>query len=727
MTISTRRLHPVHTPPLQALSLGLLLTQAVTVSAQSTELSTVERQKQLEELVVTAKKSDTVVPTAAPSATKSAVPLLEESRSLSVIARAEIDQRGAQSVEQAVAYTPGVLTGVGGTDSRVDDVMIRGFEAGGFTGNSYLDGLRLPNGGQWTTTQFDTFGLESVEVLKGPASVLFGQVAPGGLINLVSKRPTAETAGLASVQYGSFGTWQYAADSRGAIDQDGQFLYRLSGLYRDGGSQVDHTDLERIFVAPAITWNISENTALTVLSSFQKDRGGSTYQFLPVTGTLYSTPHGKIDRDAFIGEPDFNTFNRDQYAIGYELKHRINDIFSLQQNARYTKVDTVYEGVVAGRTPPNAAGNMSRRAVRGIGTAHNFALDTRLNGEFSTGPIEHSATLGVDYLRSSWNHDRRGTNSVPPINIFDPVYSGITAPLLPQVSQDAMEHQTGIYLQDQIAWGKWRLSVGGRYDETDSDLQNLLTADTTYTNSSEASGHAGLLYLFDSGIAPYFSYATSFEPVSGTTASGVAFDPSEGRQYEIGLKYEPKSLPALFTLSAFELTQSNVLTQDPDAPTFQVQTGEVQIRGIELESKIALHQGLTLIGGASLLDSEITRDNDGNQGNDFASVPDQTASLWLDYEFQSGPLEGLGLGSGVRYVSARRGDNANLYQLPSYTLLDAAIRYDLGNLHESMEGARISLSGSNLADRVYVAKAETVSSANYGAARMIQLNITYTW
>ncbi len=716
---------------LRLITRGLTLA-LVPASAQDAPPAT----RPFADLVVDAERT-LIVPKTSAAATKTDTPLLETPQSVSVVTRAEIEARGAQSVAQALGYTPGLVIGQGGEDSRVDEVLIRGFDAGGFSNNVYLDGLRVPAGGQWTRTQVDLFGLESVEVLKGPSAVLFGQVAPGGLVNMVSKRPTGDTRGLASIQYGSFDTLQVAVDSSGPLDGAGKFLYRVAGLYRDGGSQIDHTDLERFYIAPSFTWNIGENTSLTFLASRQEDRGGSTYQFLPVKGALNAIPgYGKMKQGTFIGEPDHNTFNRDQSTIGYELKHRFNDTFSLEQNLRYAEIDTHYDGVVGGtrgaQLEPDATGLWTRRAVTGIGEAHNLTLDTRLRADFSTGPVEHNLIVGFDYIRSSWEHQRTGA-TVTPINIFNPVYSGTAAfpAFALQVDQDVKEHQRGFYIQEQMTWDRWHLTLGGRYDDTDINLLNTNPATgvrtRTRTSAEEFTGRAGLLYLFDFGLAPYVSYATSFEPVSGTDRNGRAFDPTEGEQLEIGLKYEPKNFNALFTLSLFELTQQNILTRDPVDATFQTQTGEVEIRGVEFETKITLTEGLSLIGGFALTESEITRNNDGNKGNEFAGVPGQSASLWLDYTFQDGPLAGLGLGAGVRYVGSRYGDNGNQFVLPSYTLIDAAIRYDLGRLHSSLEGAHVSLSAANLADKTYVAKAETVSSANYGPGRAVNLNLSYAW
>ncbi len=694
----------------------------------ATATNTQSQAQALPEVIVSA-RADTPVASRAQSGTKTTTPLAKTPQAISVVTRDEIDKRQAQTVQEALNYTPGVLTGAAqGIESRVDDITIRGFDVSGFTTSQYLDGLRVANGGQWTRSQYDIFGLERVEVVKGPAAVLYGQVTPGGLLNQVSKRPTEEARGLASIQYGSFGTWQYAGDVSGPIDPEGRFLYRLVGLYRDGGSQVDHTDLNRWMIAPSLTWNISEDTHLTLMFNYQQDRGGATYQFLPVNGTLYPTRQGRIPRGSFIGEPGLNTFNREQFSFGYEFEHRFNDVFTLQQNARYEEVETFYESVVGGRFAPNPVTGMAeRRAVRGFGQAMNIAVDTRLRAEFETGAAKHTLLAGIDLYYSEWDHLRTGTNTVPQINVFSPVYTGVPAPFVAQVSQHVSELQIGAYLQEQLEWNRWHLTLSGRYDHSRINLYNTLTRARSISDEGAFSGRAGLLYAFESGLAPYVSYATSFEPVSGTTFAGVPFDATTGQQMEAGLKFEPKGLNALFTLSAFELTQQNALTLDPNNPLNQIQTGEIQIRGVEFESKIALKEGLTLYGGVTFMNSKITRSNEGFTNNAVLNTPDFIGSLWLDYTFQSGPLAGLGLGSGVRYVGGYFGENANAYQVPAYALFDCAVRYDLGRKIEALRGASISLRVNNIADEEYISKASALVAASYGPGREFSLNLTYTW
>ncbi|HEY9249724.1 MAG TPA: TonB-dependent receptor plug domain-containing protein, partial [Rariglobus sp.] len=313
----TNRSHLRLTLPLTALLAlpppALLFAQTAADTEESVALPTV---------VVTGEK----VATDSSFGTRINTALIETPQAISVVTRAEMDARGVQRLTDAVGYTAGVRPESGGIDSRTEFLTIRGYSVSG-SGNSYiyLDGLRGLTGGGWTYSSFDTFGLERVEILKGPSAVLYGQVSPGGIVNAVSKRPDAAQPDSVGVQYGSFNTVQGTFDVGGG-NQDGSLQFRLLGLGRDGESEIDHTDLRRTFVAPSLTWNISERTSLTFLVQHQKDEGGSTFQFLPRTGTLVSGTGGfRFDQSDFIGESDWNNYERTQYALGYQFEHAFND------------------------------------------------------------------------------------------------------------------------------------------------------------------------------------------------------------------------------------------------------------------------------------------------------------------------------------------------------------------------------------------------------------------
>jgi iron complex outermembrane receptor protein len=701
------------------------------------------------EIVVTASGQ-----TKAESGTKTNTALIETPQSVSVITRDEMDVRAVHSVTDALAYTAGVQSEQTGVDSRVDDFTIRGFDGGSFSGNQFLDGMRVPTGGQWTVVSFDPFALDQIEVLKGPAAVLFGQVAPGGLVNMISKRPTTNfraEMGFQTAIFGDLERLQFTAqaDVSGALNKSGTLAARFVGSARYGDTQIKEVTNGRYYVGPSISWNPSADTSLTLIAQYQRDEGGATYQFLPSVGTLYPGAGGRyIGIDTYLGQPDYNTFDRNQYLAGFDFTQRFG-VFSFHSKGRYFHLNTLYEvtvlngGTVASCTPAQAAlgcvplQTINRRAVRGIGESDGIAFDNNLLAEFETGALKHNLLIGADYQHNDWEHyrDLAAAAAVPPIyNIFDPVYpssAAIRPSLAPQVYTEQVDKQFGIYGQEQIAIGKLRVLFGGRYDWSRITTQNALPAAVlagtppVVIKADKFTKRAGLVYLFDNGIAPYVSYAESFQPSSGTFFDGTPFDPTTGQQYEAGIKYQPPGMQAFVTLAAYQLKQQNKTTPDPDPThicgggTCNVQTGEGRIRGVELEGKASFPWGLTVVATGTYMRAEITRTNTISQlGNDLDQIPDWMGSLFLDYRFQ-GPLDGLGLGGGVRYVGESFGDVVNTFAIPSYTLFDAFARYQFDN------GIILSLNSRNLANKRYVALTSAVSSSFYGSGRTVNARIQF--
>ncbi|ERP90685.1 hypothetical protein Q670_13300 [Alcanivorax sp. P2S70] len=694
------------------------------------------------------------------SGTKTDARIVEIPQSVSVVTRQEMDDRGSETVMDAVRYTSGVQTETQGIDSRVDDIRIRGFDASSWSNNLYLDGLRMPRGGQWTTPQVDAWGLERVEVVKGPAAVLYGQVAPGGLVNMVAKRPTFEQTNEVVVEAGSFDQYEASFDVGGNLDKNGKVIGRLVGSYNEGDSQVDKTELSRTYLAPSATVLLSDDTEITFLTYYQKDDGGSTFQFSPIKGMLEPTPYGYIDRSTFLGEPDWNTYDREQWAIGYDLTHYINDAWSFRQNAKYSHVESLFDTVVSNpRANPNdglQADNrtMLRRAVRGEGELDSIAVDNQFKVVFNTGAMRHSMLMGLDYLSTDWNHDRYlvwpmspdpGT-PVAPIDVFDPVYSGTAGfedALIPQILTDVSDEQIGVYLQDMISLDNWRFTLGARQDffdyEADQGSMNRAAPGTVIASEDSSDDHAftwraGATYLFDNGAAPYASYATSFEPLTGFDSSESAFDPSEGEQFELGIKYQPPRRNSLVTLSVFDLTQTNLVVSDPAPPagaactadnSCQRQTGETRTRGVELEGKAWQEDGLSVTVSYTYLDAEISKETDPElKGNVKEFVPENSAALWLDYKWQEGVLRGLGLGAGARFTDSLYGDAANTYEVDSYTLYDASLRYDMRYI--GLQGVMFSLTGRNLADEEFLSSCSEYG-CSYGTARHVTAGVSYRW
>ncbi|CAB3649050.1 MULTISPECIES: TonB-dependent siderophore receptor [Achromobacter] len=676
--------------------------------------------------------------------TKTDTPLREVPQSVSVIERREMDLRGVRNLNEATRYTAGVLPESQGIDNRVDDLYIRGFDAGSFGANVMLDGLRAPSDSSlsWNRTSFNTWNLERVEVLKGPSSVLYGQLAPGGMVNQVSKLPTLGEEQVVQLQVDGHGRRQTAFDLGGA-NGDENVLWRLVGLYGDGATQIKHTDHEQWFIAPSATMYFNDHaTRLTLHGLYQKDRGGSTFQFLPYQGTVVPAAEGYIKNTTFLGEPDWNTYNRDIWTAGWQLEHQFNDAWKFSQNARYTHVDSLYRATVGNGVRGAALTNLNtliggrilnRRAVQGEGDSDAQTIDTRIEGKFGTGPLTHTMIAGFDWQKTDWTFLRQAATVSPAviaINVYDPVYThyDFEPTLAKQMSTRETDSQYGVYLQDQIALDRWRFTLGGRQDWTRMDSLNRLTGVRQVTRDEAFTGRAGVTYLFDNGLAPYFSYSESFQPTGGTTRAGSAFKPTTGTQWEAGLKYEPRHIDGMITLSAYELSQQNVLTADPlneADEAYQVQTGKVRVRGVELEGRITPLRGLSVIGAVTRMDSKVVRNNDGYTGNRMIRVPEWMGSMWVDYTFHGGPLAGLGMGAGVRYVGATYGDLANNLHIPAYTLFDAALRYDAGKIGGM--NLQLALNGSNLADKRYVATCSAATSCYYGTGRTVMATARLSW
>lgn len=743
--LSDRRPNRVNRCPAR-LSLLTLALATASASASATDTDTIRVQEpdtgrtELETLVINAYRPAQTIG----GATKTDTPLLETPHSVSVIERQELDARGVQNLNEAARYTSGVLPESQGIDNRVDDLYIRGFDAGSFGNNVMLDGMRAPSDSNlsWNRTAFNSWNLERVEILKGPSSVLYGQIAPGGMVNQVSKTPTLDQEHILQLQADSHGRYQTAFDTGGASD-DRNSLWRLVGLIKDGGTQIDDTEHQQWFLAPSASFRLNDdNTRLTLLGLYQQDAGGSTFQFMPYQGSVIPGANGYIDNSTFLGEPDWNQYDRNIWSAGWLFEHQFNDDWRLRQSARHTHVDSLYRTTVgygvrgAALTDLNTLTDghiLKRRAVQGEGDSDGQTLDTRIEGRFSTAALNHQLLAGVDWQKTDWDFLRKAAQVAPDaiqIDIYNPEYTyyDFSKVLFDQMSTKETDRQTGVYLQDQIALNNWRFTLGGRYDWFEIDSLNRLNGVTTRTEDEALTARAGVTYLFDNGFAPYLSYAESFQPAVGTSRSGAAFDPITGSQWEIGVKYEPSQIDGMITLAAYDLRQQNVLTADPlnqADERYQVQTGEVQIRGLELEGRITPFAGFSLIGAATRFDSEVTRNNDGYTGNRMIRVPDWMASLWLDYTFLGGSLDGLSLAAGSRYVDETYGNLANSLKIPSYTLYDAAVRYDLGQVGNSR--VQLSLNASNLTNERYVATCTAATACYYGSGRTVMATARFSW
>lgn len=620
------------------------------------------------------------------TAMKLDVPLIETPASVSVVGAAEIAARGgAANLGEALAYAPGVFVPPA-FNVNTDSVQIRGF-----TAVNYLDGLRIGKGsvrsGQLSV---ETYGLERIDVLRGPASVLYGQMAPGGIVNEVSKRPLFNDARESLVRYGSYGLLQGAFDINGVVGDGDALGWRLVAFGQSAGTQMDEVDDDRLYVAPSVTWNVTDRTTLTVLPSYRRLRG-QEWQNDVVEEALET-----VSPSFNPGEPGWDRRNSDQYSIGYELVHEFGPSLRFVNNARYSHVDVDYRQVLAwnGLTGnPDRPFEVAREAVTHDQEIEVFDFDARMEWDTATGPVGHKLMAGIDY--SDNYSDWKGTYAdATPLDFADPVRSGApVGPFTPFRSRN-WTTETGVYVQDVAAWGPWHATLGGRWTEAELKYRGD-DPSFDYTDKDRAFvGNAGLLYLAPSGIAPYASFSQSYEPQADTDWAGKPFEPTRGDQYEVGVKYQPPGIDAILTVAAFQITQSNLSTTDPDHPDFSRQTGEVRVRGVEIEGRAGVGP-IDVSLAYTHLDSEITQSDDGVEGNDYTTVPD-TASVWVYYQAETGRAAGLSLGAGMRYGSESWADEANTLRRDSTLVFDLAAGYDFGALNPRWAGVGLDLNANNL-------------------------------
>jgi len=703
-----------------ALTLALAACWTTAASAQQDDA------KQLATIHVTEKtdkeKADQpvagYVATRSSAGSKTDTALIDNPQSVTVITRAQMDAQGVQTLDQALRYVPAASSQ--DNDLRFDQLSIRGFDA-----DSYLDGMKLNRTTWFANPRVDPYFLERIDVLRGPASVLYGQASPGGVVDMMSKRPTQDPLHSIDLSIGNYDRRQLGIDFGGPLDASGQWLYRITGLTRDADTQTDHIGDQRFGVAPALTWRPSEATSLTLLSSFQRDPQGGLFNPLPAYGTVLYNPNGKINPDHYLGDPERDHFSRTQYSIGYLFEHRFNDSVQFRQNLRYLHDDIDYY-----QTSLSSLLNPDKRTAYYWGNINKehlgqFTLDNQVQADFSAGGLQHTLLAGVDY-QYLYNHIHRGGAyfGATPIDIYDPDFSDI--PSVPiTLNESTRLTQLGGYFQDQVRLDRWLLTMGGRFDwaRTLDTQQSATTGEviaSTRQRDHAFTWRTALNYKFDSGVAPYLSYATSFQPQTGNDWTGNTFAPTLGKQYELGVKYQPTGMHAYITAALYDLRQTKVLTADPLHLNYQIQTGEVRSRGIELEAHAEITNNFSVLASYSHLYQTVFRSNDGDQGKHPTAQPTQMASVWGDYTFDGGAWDKLGFGMGVRYVGKSYGSTDNTLTVPQHTLVDAAAHYNVG-------AWTLGLNANNLFNKTYVSYCSSYMFCYYGAKLTVMATARYQW
>ncbi len=658
------------------------------------------------------------------TATKTSLEPLETPQGLTIIEGEQLELRAVKSLNQALRYAPGVITeNKGGSVTMYDTFTIRGFSSP----NSYYDGLALPSLPGWNLQpQIDPIAMERIEIFKGPTSVLYGAMPPGGMVNMIAKAPQLTQKTSVNVATGTGNLLEASIDTTGAIGDN--MAYRIIALGRKKDGQVDYTTEERYVFAPSLDWYVSDQTFVNFNLYYQNDPSMGMNSALPSSGMITDNPNGKISRNTYAGDKNWSTFKREYLLAGYKVNHEFNNSWSFLQNFRYMDSKLYQENSY--HTSANwdaSTGNLTRNFYSTDEKSKSYSVDNQLSGLVSTDNADHYLLFGLDYqdLTGSSNYQEySGGAGVHTINLFNPNNNLVNRDKMNSVydsTTDISAKQLGLYAQDQITFDKLIVVAGGRFDDYKSK-----SGTTTEANHHAFSYRVGGIYQLDTGFSPFANYATSFEPKAGLDKDGNAFKPEIGAQIEAGVKYQSYDDTKTATVSAYHITKSDMVVSDGSG-NFQnmVQIGEVRSQGIELDGNLALNESLNISASYTYTDMEITKDGDSSMiGKTPIYVPEHTATLWSNYSFNTGSFDGARIGGGVRYVGEMQMDAANTAKVPGYTLVDLSVGYDLGKVNSSLNGASANLIANNLFNTEYYT---CYDSANcwYGQEQTIELNVKF--
>jgi len=673
------------------------------------ELGTIEVQSNTESATGPV---DGYIATRTATGAKTDTPIQEIPQSITVVTADRMKDMGTTTMQEAFRYVPGVFADPYGPDSRVDGPTVRGIDV-----DTYLDGMRTTN--SWFNYQrVDPYTLERAEVLRGPGSVLYGAASVGGLINLVTKRPQAQDLHEIGVQYGSFNRKQIQTDHTGKITANGDWLYRVIGVFRDSDYQTDYVKDDRVLVMPMVRWRPTNMTDWTIMATYQKDKTGSSTGFLPHSGTLLYNPNGRIPINRFAGDPATDLYQTETKSITSLFEHRFSDAFKVGHSIRYQDIDGIYNSVYSNSFSANPYLDPAQRTVTRYvdwSNADRKILTSDSNAELKvlTGPLSHKVLVGFDYRRMSETGQAGGYLDMTPFDLYAPVYSAILPPTMFDTA-DIVQKQAGVYVQDQVRWGSLIGTYGLRYDRA----TNMIEGSPTQTNKA-VTGRAGLMYELPFGLTPYVSYSQSFTPLTlnqynlcNDKPNGLC-EPVRGEQYEVGFKYRQGNVTV--NGAVFDITQKNRTASDPSGAYGSVQIGKARIRGAELEVLATVMENLDLIGAYTYLDARVLSGD--NAGSHIETVPEHQASLWAKYRFARFGMPGLSAGAGVRYIGAVW-DGYDTLKTPGYTLYDAMIAW------ENKEW-RFQLNGTNLGDKEYFTACLARGDCFYGTGRTILAQLTY--
>ena len=635
--------------------------------------------------------------------TKTETPPLEVPQPVTVISERTYLSQGAVSISDTVKYAAGVTANAYGRDTRVDNFVIRGIDA-----LQFRDGMR-DIFSYYASITSDPYNFQQVEIVRGPASVLFGQGSIGGLVNLVSKTPTFQTGGEVSLVYGSYDRKEVMGDVNVALSDT--LAVRAVGRVRDADTYVDHVRDDRVLFAPSIRWQPTPDTDLVLQGLYQKDKSGSTSQFLPVVGTFRSNPNNgeSLDPFLFVGKPGWDRYDGRTLQGGGSLTQRFGDDVQLNVKARYIDSDveyfTHYTDSYTNPTNPylDPAGRTIKLLSEGNYARMNvFSMDNNLLFNFNTGAdVEHKLLVGLDY---SWNRVSKRTGyGEDIIDLYDIDYDALVIPTISPDWVPVSQKQLGIYVQDQIRfWDRVSVVLGARRDRVTTSGTTVKDKATTF--------RAGIIGEVGAGFSPFFSYTESFLPIAMTVDGGGAAKPQRGTQYEVGFKWQPER-NTLVTVTGFHIKEINRIIYG--LGTSVTQSGEITSKGIEIE---ASHQ---LPGNFELLASYGYNKVVSQETPAFDYLPRHTASLWTTKTFGLEDGAQLRLGAGVNYTGKRTSiGSAWTLVTPSYTLVDALAEIN-------WKDWRFAVNATNLLNKQYFASCLARGDCFVGAPRNVMGTVSY--
>ncbi|NTX31872.1 TonB-dependent siderophore receptor [Burkholderia pyrrocinia] len=657
--------------------------------------------------------------------TKTDTPINEIPQTINVVTAQQIEMTGATDVNAALRYVPGFSSY--GSDNRSDwYAALRGF-----TPTAYVNGLQVPNTINLASWRVDPYMIDSITVLRGPTSVLYGAGDPGAIIDVQTKLADGERVREAGVQIGNYARKQFMIDVGDKLDADGKYAYRFVGVARDGNALTGPNNDQRVALAPSFRWRPNADTSLTLSATYLQDWGDISSNFLPAVGTVLPNPNGQINKDVYEGDPNFNYYRKKQWSVGYQFEQNLTPMWTFRQNVRLMHLSLDNGSVFGNGFVEGSTTDVSRWAGVFQMNYSRFDIDNNVEGRFATGPLQHTLLLGFQYNRQTAT-DSEWLAAAPPLNIYNPVYLPVTTAVFDPASTFRTNTYTtmntfGLYAQDQIKWNRWTLTLGGREDWVNMRMDDRAGGTQTKADVTAFTGRVGLTYQGDYGLSPYISYATSFNPLIGVNLLGGGLpQPTRGKQIEAGLRWQPPGKNLMLNAAIYQINQTNGITpalpsQDTTG-TKSVQTGEVRSRGIELSATGKLTRNLSLIASYVYQDVKNVKANDVSLNNWPVDIPRprQMASMWADWTWHTGPLAGFGLGGGVRYQSASAGAADNSLTVSSVTLFDAGVHYDTRNW-------RFAVNGTNLANRHYISGCQSMNVCVFGTDRTVIATAKYNW